>query len=74
MNLDIYLQKIKKKILFNLINKRPIVPTEKEIRLNPSSRSAKLRYGIKVNNSSDFSDLRSKFKYLMDIEDLAKKL
>ena len=64
----------KKKILFNLINKRPIVPNEKEIKLNPSSRSAKLRYGIKVNNSSDFSDLISKFKYLMDIEDLAKKL
>ena len=66
--------KNKKKILFNLINKKPIVPTEKEIKLNPSSRSAKLRYGIKVNNSSDFSDLISKFKYLMDIEDLAKKL
>ena len=66
--------KNKKKILFNLINKKPIVPTEKEIKLNPSSRSAKLRYGIKVNNSSDFSDLISKFKYLIDIEDLAKKL
>ena len=60
--------------LFKLLNKKPIVPTEKEIKLNPPSRSAKLRYGVKLNNSSDFSDLLSKFKYLMDIEDLSKKL
>ena len=66
--------KNKNKILFKLINKKPIVPTEKEIKLNPPSRSAKLRYGVKLNNSSDFSDLLSKFKYLMDIEDLSKKL
>ena len=66
--------KNKKKILFKLINKKPILPTEKEINLNPPSRSAKLRYGVKLNNSSDFSELLSKFKYLMDIEDLSKKL
>ena len=59
---------------FKLINKKPILPTEKEINLNPPSRSAKLRYGVKLNNTSDFSDLLSKFKYLMDIEDLSKKL
>ena len=66
--------KNKKKILLELKNKKPIVPTEKEIKLNPPSRSAKLRYGVKLNNSSDFSELLSKFKYLMDIEDLSKKL
>ncbi len=66
--------KNKKNVLFNLVNKKPILPTEKEIKFNPPSRSAKLRYGIKINNSSDFSDLISKFKYLLDIEDFAKKL
>ena len=36
--------------LFKLIEKKPIIPNKKEINLNPASRSAKLRYGIKLNN------------------------
>ena len=35
----------KKKQTFKAINKKPIRPTEEEILLNPSSRSAKMRIG-----------------------------
>ena len=55
---------------FKLINKKPILPSFNEIKQNPPSRSAKLRYGIKINETCDFSDLREKFKYLTDVEEL----
>ncbi len=55
---------------FKLIDKKPILPSFKEIYQNPSSRSAKLRYAIKINQKCNFNDLREKFKYLTDIEDL----
>ena len=55
---------------FKLINKRPILPSNSEIRQNPPSRSAKLRYGIKTNNKCDFTEFREKFKNLTDIEAL----
>ena len=64
--------KEEKKSLFKLINKKPIIPSASEIKLNPASRSAKLRYGIKLNNHSDFSELMKKFNYLLDVEKLAK--
>ena len=53
-----------------LINKKPILPSSNEIKQNPPSRSAKLRYGIKTNNNCEFNELREKFKNLTDIEDL----
>ena len=62
------------KKLFKLIEKKPIIPKKKEIDLNPPSRSAKLRYGIKLKNHSDFSDLIKKFNYLLDVEDLTKNI
>ena len=62
---------VERKNLFKLINKKPIIPSVEEIKLNPASRSAKLRYGIKLNNHSDFSELTKKFNYLLDIEKLA---
>ena len=34
-----------KKIFFKSINKKPLVPSEEEIKINPRSRSAKLRIG-----------------------------
>ena len=37
--------------LFNCPIKKPITPFEKEISINPPSRSAKLRYGIRNDNS-----------------------
>ncbi len=57
-------------ICFKLINKKPILPSLSEIRQNPPSRSAKLRYGIKTNDKCDFSEFREKFKNLINVEDL----
>ncbi len=55
---------------FKLINKKPIFPGLSEIKKNPPSRSAKLRYGIKTNDKCDFSEFREKFKNLINIENL----
>ncbi len=63
-----------KKQLFKLNNKKPILPSWNEIKINPSSRSAKLRYGIKISNSNDFNEFLKKFEYLLNIEKLSKKL
>ena len=64
-----------KKNLFKIINKKPIIPSNKEIKENISSRSAKLRFAIKKEDFSDFeTDILDKFKYLIDIENLSKKL
>ena len=60
--------------LFKLIRKKPITPTFKEIKINPRSRSAKLRYAIKVSNQSDFSEFFKKFDYLLKVETLINKL
>jgi len=61
--------------IFKLINKKPIVPSEKEINDNPSSRSAKLRYVIKKEDFYNFkTDILEKFSYLIDIENYSKKL
>ena len=65
---------IEKKKLFKPIEKKPIIPNGKELKLNPSSRSAKLRYGIKLNNNNDFSVFIRKFNYLLEVENLVKKL
>ncbi len=62
------------KKLFKLINNKPIFPSKKELLQNPASRSAKLRYGIKLNNNSDFSDFIKKFDYLLEVESLIKKI
>ena len=56
---------------FNIINKKPIIPTLKEIEINPPSRSAKLRAVkrqgvIKVATKFIFE----KFKYLLEIENV----
>ena len=63
-------EKQRKKILFNLPQKKPLIPEKIEILKNPSSRSAKLRYAIKINENQDFSDFKKKFKYLLDIENI----
>ena len=52
---------------FKLINKKPILPGLNEIKKNPPSRSAKLRYGIKTNDKCDFSEFREKFKNLINV-------
>ncbi len=59
-----------KNILFKLTDKKALLPDKSEVLKNPPSRSAKLRYAFKINEHSDFSDFKKKFKYLLDIENL----
>ena len=71
-NVSRYLpSRVEKKNLFKLIDKKPIIPYQDEISINPASRSAKLRYGIKLNNHFDFSEFIKKFNYLLEVEKLA---
>ena len=60
---------------FNLINKKVITPTSEEIKINPPSRSAKLR-AIKRNSTKkiDTKFLYEKFQHLLEIEILSSKL
>ena len=68
-------QEKKKNNLFKLINKKPIIPSAKEIKENRPSRSAKLRFAIKGRNFSNFkTDIIDKFNYLIKIENYSEKL
>ena len=61
--------------LFRLVQKKPILPSAKELKENIPSRSAKLRYVIKKRDFYDFdTDILEKFEYLINIENLGKKL
>ena len=55
---------------FDLKYKKPIIPNFDELKINPQSRSAKLRYAVKINNNCEFRDFKKKFQYLTDIESL----
>ena len=62
-------------ILFDLIKKKPILPSEKEIKENQPSRSAKFRYVIKKKDFYDFdTDVKEKFRNLIEIENFGEKL
>ena len=64
-----------KKLFFSMPQKKPIIPLSKEIKENQSSRSAKLRYIIKNDNSYEIdTDLVEKFFNLLEIENLGSKL
>ena len=71
-----YLPKIEEKEnLLKLENKKPILPSIKELKMNPPSRSAKLRYAIKEKEVDNFEkDIFEKFSYLLEIEKLSEKL
>ena len=71
-----YMPKGEEKVnLFKSLNKKPIVPSEKEIKENPPSRSAKLRYVIKKEDFYDFeTDILEKFDNLIKIENFSQKL
>ena len=71
-----YMPKIEEKAnLFKLINKKPITPSIQEIKENPPSRSAKLRFAIKEKNILNFeTDILDKFNYLIEIENYSEKL
>ena len=55
---------------FNLQNKKPITPSDDELKLNPPSRSAKLRFAVKINNECNFEEFTQKLKKLIDVENL----
>ena len=71
-----YMPKINEKDnLFKLTNKKPIVPTNEEIKKNPPSRSAKLRFAIKDKNILNFEkEILEKFNYLLETENLSEKI
>ncbi len=61
--------------MFELVSKKPIFPSQKEISINKPSRSAKLRYAIKKKNVINFEkDILKKFSKLLEIENLSSKL
>ena len=60
---------------FEMPNKKPIVPSDKELKENPPSRSAKLRYLIKKKDIYEIkTDILEKFSHLIEIENLSSKL
>ena len=70
-NASRYLPKnISSKKYFNLINKKAIIPSPKEVKINPPSRSAKLRFAYKLENGCDFKKFLNYFDYLKEIENL----
>ena len=63
------------KRLFILPEKKPLIPSDKELSINPPSRSAKLRYVIRNDNNFFFpNDLITKFQNYLDIENIGLKL
>ena len=62
-------------VSFNLLKKKPIIPTKTEIEKNPPSRSAKLRAVQKLGiKKIDTNFIFEKFKYLLEIEKMTLKL
>ena len=61
--------------LFIMKQKKPILPSEKEIKDNLPSRSAKLRYVVKKDQFYNFdTDIIKKFEHLIAIEKIGDKL
>ena len=61
--------------IFLMKEKKPRTPSIKELRENPPSRSAKLRYVIKKKDFYNFeTDLKQKFEHLIEIENFGNKL
>ena len=55
---------------FDQTKKKPIIPSFNEVKLNPPSRSAKLRFAYKLENGCDFKNFVNNFSYLRDVENL----
>ena len=63
------------KTLLSIRQKKPITPSEIELKKNISSRSAKLRFVVKKYDFFDFkTDILEKFKFLLEIENLGDKI
>ena len=71
-----YLPKIDQpETLFKMIEKKPKIPSAKELKENMPSRSAKLRYVIKKDDFYNFeTDILKKFEYLIKIENFGNNL
>ena len=64
-----------KELNFSMPQKKPIIPSLREIKENPPSRSAKLRYIIKKTDTYEIkTDIIKKFSKLIEIENLGSKL
>jgi len=70
-----YPEPLKEKKVLKMVTKKPILPSKDEILINKPSRSAKLRYAIKISNEKDFEkNFLKKFENLLQIEQLSRKL
>ena len=70
-----YPEPLMEKKVLKIGTKKPILPSKDEIAINKPSRSAKLRYAIKISNEKDFEkNFLKKFENLLEIEGLSKKL
>ncbi len=57
--------------LFKLLSKKPLIPSQKEIHQNKSSRSAKLRYVIRNDNSFFYpKEFKNKFQNYFNLEEI----
>ena len=65
-----YAPNVIKNNCLKLKNNKPIIPSDDEIKINPASRSAKLRYAIKTKENDNFNELHKKFNYLIETENL----
>ena len=62
-------EKNSKHSLFKIISKKPLMPSESEIHENLRSRSAKLRYAIRDNNSFSYpNEFKNKFLNYFKLE------
>ena len=61
-------------IFFELLNKKAITPSTEELKKNPASRSAKLRFAKKIKEGANFDEFILKFKKFLDIENIGKKI
>ena len=60
---------------FKIIKKKPLTASVEELKKNPPSRSAKLRYVIKKDDSYNFeTDILKKFQHLIEIENFGNNL
>ena len=56
--------------IFEILNKKVIIPSAEEIKKNPPSRSAKLRYVRKTKEGANFEEFLLKFKNLIENENI----
>jgi len=59
---------------FSLITKKPVTPGSQELKLNPPSRSAKLRAVKKIGTYENNINVFLKYENLFNIENLSEKL